>query len=115
MSTTQVPISKVCKTIRSKNAGIDQITFDIIFEDKDIYDYVKSEGLISKKTILEIYGIEEERMSVFVYFDPAKAVKFTLNRTRASGNPGEHDLYGSQQYPPLFNIELELPDEILET
>ena len=34
----------LAKTIRSKNAGTDKITFDIIFREKENYDLVKKAG-----------------------------------------------------------------------
>ena len=34
---TSRPLSELAKTIRSKNAGTDKITFDIIFREKQVY------------------------------------------------------------------------------
>ena len=31
------PLSEIAKTIRSKNAGVDKITFDVICKDRDSY------------------------------------------------------------------------------
>ena len=33
-------LSEIAKTIRSKNAGVDKITFDVIFPDRATYDRV---------------------------------------------------------------------------
>jgi hypothetical protein len=96
----------LAKTIRSKNAGVDHITFDIIFRDKENYDIVKSSKAITKEKIARLYGIPIEQISDFVEYDPGLAIKFTLKRGRPSGTPGESDLLGSQQYPPLFEIEI---------
>ena len=32
------PLSEIAKTIRSKNAGVDKITFDVIFAERADYD-----------------------------------------------------------------------------
>ncbi len=96
----------LAKTIRSKNAGVDHITFDIIFRDKENYDLVKSSKAITRENIARLYGIPIEQISDFVEYDPGFAIKFTLKRNRPSGTPGESDLLGSQQYPPLFEIEI---------
>jgi hypothetical protein len=101
------------KSLRSKNASVDQITFDIIFQDEDVYDYIKEHRLFTKEDVAELYDISIDEIAVFVYFDPAKAIKFTLDRPRPSGDPGETDVYGSQQYGPLFDVELSIPEEIL--
>jgi len=97
----------LAKTIRSKNAGTDRITFDIIFREKENYDLVRKSGVFSKKNMAKLYGIDEARIVDFVEFDPAFAIKFTINRLRPSGSFGEGDVFGCQQYAPL--LELEIP------
>lgn len=109
-----VPLVELAKTIRSKNAGIDHITFDIIFKDRDVYEYIKQKNLITKELIAQIYNMPPEKIVLFVYFDPAKAIKFTIRRSKPSGSPGETDVMGAQQYPPLFEISLMLPESLLK-
>lgn len=96
----------LAKTIRSKNAGTDKITFDIIFEEKEKYERVKASKSLSREKVAEIYGIPRERVTDFVEFDPANAIKFTILRSTPSGGPGEGDIFGCQQYPPLLHIEI---------
>lgn len=96
----------LAKTIRSKNAGTDKITFDIIFREKEVYEMVKKGEKISRETVAEIYNIDLERISDFVEYDPANAIKFTIYRKRPSGSPGEGDIFGCQQYPPLLDVEI---------
>ncbi|MEW5898238.1 MAG: DUF4387 domain-containing protein [Bacillota bacterium] len=101
-----VKLVDLAKTIRSKNAGVDKITFDIIFREKENYELVKNSGVISKESIARLYGIDESRISDFVAFDPACAIKFTIYRARPSGSPGDPDIFGCQQYAPLLDIEV---------
>ncbi len=98
----------LAKTIRSKNAGTDRITFDIIFREKEIYEKVKKSGAITKEKVANLYGIPLERITDFVEFDPAYAIKFTIQRLEPSGSAGETDIFGCQQYPPLLDIEIEM-------
>ena len=51
----------------------------------------------------------EDRISDFVAFDPGLAVKFTIYRTQPSGSAGDPDIFGSQQYAPLLDVEVPLP------
>jgi len=37
-------LAQIAKTIRSKNAGVDKITFDVIFPDRAAYDRVRASG-----------------------------------------------------------------------
>ncbi|EHR78335.1 hypothetical protein OCC_11894 [Thermococcus litoralis DSM 5473] len=110
----KVPLVDLAKTIRSKNAGVDHITFDIIFRDREVYEYIKQNQLITKEMVAQIYNISPEKIVLFVYFDPAKAIKFTIRRSKPSGSPGETDVMGAQQYPPLFEISLTLPESLLK-
>jgi hypothetical protein len=99
-------LSELAKTIRSKNAGVDKITFDVIFADKDLYEQVKASGLLTRETVAELYGIGPERISDFVCFDPGYAIKFTIYRKIPSGSPGDGDIFGAQQYAPLLDVEV---------
>lgn len=97
-------LSALAKTIRSKNAGVDKITFDVIFKDRESYDRVRKSGALTRETIAELYKIPESRISDFVEFDPALAIKFTIYRERPSGSAGDGDIFGSQQYAPLLDL-----------
>jgi hypothetical protein len=101
-----VPLTSLAKTIRSKNAGVDKITFDVIFEDRAAYDLVRRSGVLSREAVGKLYGIADSRISDYVEFDPALAIKFTIYRTAPSGSVGDADIFGSQQYGPLLSIEV---------
>jgi len=101
-----VKLVDLAKTIRSKNAGTDKITFDIIFREKENYELVKRSGVLTRRTVATLFNIPDERISDFLEFDPAYAIKFTIYRREPSGSPGESDIFGCQQYPPLLEIEV---------
>ena len=99
-------LSELAKTIRSKNAGVDKITFDIIFTERAPYERVKKSRVLTRDTVAKLYGIAPERISDFVEFNPANAIKFTIYRLQPSGSPGDPDIFGSQQYAPLLDIDV---------
>ena len=99
-------LSELAKTIRSKNAGPDKITFDIIFTDKESYDQVRKSRVLSRESIASLFNINVDSVSDFVEFDPAHAIKFTIYRNIPSGSPGDSDIFGCQQYPPLLDVEI---------
>ncbi len=101
---TETPLKNLAKTIRSKNAGVNKITFDIIFRDQPNYDRVKKSGALTRETMAKLYAIPLERISDFVEYDPAYAVKFTIYRLRPSGSAGDGDIFGAQQYAPLLDL-----------
>ena len=99
-------LSQLAKTIRSKNAGVDKITFDVIFTERAAYERVKKARVLTRETVAALYGIAQDRICDFVEFDPANAIKFTIFRTRPSGSPGDPDIFGCQQYAPLLDVEV---------
>jgi hypothetical protein len=103
---TTRPLSEVAKTIRSKNAGVDRITFDVIFADRADYQRVRDSGRLSRAAVCRIFNIDDSRITDYVEFDPALAIKFTIARTTTSGSPGDADIFGSQQYGPLLGVEV---------
>ena len=103
---TTRPLVELAKTIRSKNAGVDQITFDIILRDRATYEAVTRSGALTAETVIRLYAIPPERLTAFVAYEPALAIKFTIRRERPSGSPGERDVFGAQQYAPLFDLPI---------
>jgi hypothetical protein len=59
--------------------------------------------------MIALYAIDPVRMVDFVEFDPGLAIKFTIDRLIPSGSFGEGDIFGCQQYAPLYDIEIPVP------
>ena len=97
-------LSELAKTIRSKNAGVNKITFDIIFRDRVNYERVRRSGVLSREGVAALYRMPPERISDFVEYDPGLAIKFTIFRLRPSGCAGDGDIFGAQQYAPLLDL-----------
>ena len=93
-------------TIRSKNAGVDHITFDVICRDRANFERVRDSGVLNRGAVARLFGVDEARVTDFVVFEPANAIKFTIRRLCPSGSMGESDLFGAQQYAPLFDVEI---------
>jgi hypothetical protein len=105
-ASSTVPLTSLAKAIRSKNAGVDKITFDVIFKDRAGYDLTRMSNVLSRAAIAKLFGIPDSRISDHVEFDPGLAIKFTLYRKVPSGSLGDADIFGSQQYGPLLSIEV---------
>jgi len=99
-------LSDIASTVRSKNAGVNQVTFDIIFPDRKTFQRVVDSGAITRDSIARLYNIPQSRISDFVTFEVGNAIKFTLYRLRPSGSPGDWDILGCQQYGPLLDLEI---------
>jgi hypothetical protein len=102
-------LGELAKTIRSKNAGTDKITFDVIFRERDVYETVKRSGALSRDVVARTLKVDPARITDFVEYDPAYAIKFTILRDRPSGSAGDGDIFGAQQYAPFLDIPVEVP------
>ena len=59
-------LSELAKTIRSKNAGVNKITFDIIFRTAEAYETVKRSKAITRETMARLFNIPGERIADFI-------------------------------------------------
>ena len=94
--------------IRSKNSGPFQITLDVLFDDRSMYERIRDQGIITKEKIADLYKMEESSIREIVFFDTALGFKITYDRKISSGTCGERDVYGAQQHAPLAEMKIEL-------
>jgi hypothetical protein len=87
-------LSDIAKTIRSKNAGVDKVTF--VFPDRASYDQVRESGVLSRDAVCRIFGIDVAQITDHVALDPALAIKFMIYHPIPSGSSRRRHL-GSQQ------------------
>lgn len=103
-STTATPLASLVKTLRSKNAGVEMVTFDIFFKDAAGFQRATSSQPLSPDGIAALYRIDPEDIVTYVVMPQLDALKFTIRRPRRSGGPGDADVFGSQQYAPLLDV-----------
>jgi len=96
---------QVAKLIRSKNAGPFELTFDVIFKDRETYERVRDSGVINAGWFARVYRLTPEVVSVIAY-DAANAIKVTIPRPVISGDVDDTDVFGGQQYGPLVDLEV---------
>jgi len=101
-----INITKLASVVRSKNAGPFIFTFDIIFKNGEIYEGVKRSDVITRDFVASLYGVPPERIIGVYYLDAARAMKISLLKTVASGDPKCTDTMGCQQHGPLLDIEI---------
>lgn len=115
----------VADVIRSKNSGPLELTLDIMFSDRKVYERIKRADLLTNKVIQRLYGVLEDDIITNMYFDAALGWKCTLKRPWEQGSVGERDTLGTQQHAPLLSIRVppaggkdmeevvEVPDSIM--
>lgn len=111
MAERVVPLHRLAKTIRSKNAGPFFYTFDVIFDDRATYERVRRTGVLTRELVQRLFGVSPEEITHFIEYDPGNAIKITVRRPVSSGDVGDADLYGCQQYAPLLEVPIPWEEE----
>jgi hypothetical protein len=96
-------LGDLAQVIRSKNAGVNEITFDCIFNDRTDYDFVKNSSSLDMNNMADVlhYPI------IGIYCDDSSlAIKITCDRQINSGSKGDRDVYGAQQHRILIDLQL---------
>jgi hypothetical protein len=102
-----VRLIDIASVVRSKNSGPFEMTLDIIFKTRALYDQVKASNALNEVVISRLYAVGKDSHVKIISFDPASALKITFPRRIASGSLGDTDIYGAQQHAPLLTLELE--------
>ena len=94
------------KLIRSKNAGPFELTFDIMFKDRENYERVLRSGVLSVERIAQLYGVPLAEVRLFA-IEQIDTVKFSIPRKVFSGDVADIDVYGGQFHSPLVRLLVE--------
>ena len=108
----KIKLRDAARVIRSKNSGPYELTFDIIFRSRELYEAAAASGIFNRETIARLYSVGPEDVAGIVEFGPAKAIKATIRRKVVSGGPGDRDVYGAQQHAPLLDLEFETEENL---
>ena len=100
-------IRDIAKACKSKNAGPFEITIDVVFDDRALFERVRKTGVLSPALFAKLYKVRPEDV-LFTEYPAGNAFKATLPRLVASGDVGDTDVYGAQQHAPLLEVEIPL-------
>ncbi|CAE7330182.1 Fam98a [Symbiodinium natans] len=85
-------LGDLAKVVRSKNAGVNEITYDIMFADEKSYMMAKSSPSLDA-SVVPLRNV----LGVFCD-DSCWAIKITCARQVLAGSAGDRDVYGAQQH-----------------
>jgi hypothetical protein len=100
-------IRDIAQACKSKNAGPFELTIDVVFADRAVFDRVQATGVLGPALFARLYNVREEDV-LFTPYPAGNAFKATLPRLVASGDVGDTDVYGAQQHAPLLDVEVPL-------
>ena len=103
--TTQT-LRDLARVVRSKNSGPFELTFDVMFATREAFERVRDSEAVTVASLATLYGVSEDQVTNFQFFEPALAFKLTLKRPRPQGAIGETDTFGAQQHAPLLDLQI---------
>ena len=89
--------------IRSKDAGPFMLTLDLFFVDAATRHAFVSAGVFTADRIGDLYGVDPAQVQIFELAD-IDAMKISFPRPVPSGEFGDTDITGGQQYALLVDM-----------
>jgi len=103
-------VTRYFNLIRSKDAGPFMLTIDLFFANEDARRAFRDSGVLSAERIGELYRVDPAQVLVFD-LDDIGAMKISFPRPVPSGEFGDTDITGGQQYGLLVDMIAELDIE----
>ena len=102
-----VAIGEIAKACKSKNAGPFEVTIDVVFDDRDLFERVRATGVLGPELFARLYKVRPDQV-LFTEYPAGYAFKATLPRLVAAGGIGDTDVYGAQQHAPVLDVDIPL-------
>ena len=100
-------IRDIAKACKSKNAGPFELTLDVVFDERSMYERVRATRVLGPALFARLYNVRPEDV-IFTEYPAGNAFKATIPRLVPSGDIGDTDVYGAQQHAPLLDVEIPL-------
>ena len=98
-------VGDIAKACKSKNAGPFEVTIDVVFDDRAVFEKVRATKILCPALFAKLYNVSPEDV-LFTEYEPGFAFKATLPRLVSSGDIGDTDVYGAQQHAPLLEVDI---------
>jgi hypothetical protein len=92
--------------IRSKDAGVNRLTFDVIFTSGENYEAALHSNVFSKDNIARVLDLPPERVLGTFFVDSCNAIKMSIDRPNISASADERDVFGSQQQAAVEHMNI---------
>jgi hypothetical protein len=92
--------------IRSKDAGINRLTFDIIFTSGENYEAALHSNVFAKDNVAKILNVPPQRVVGAFFVDTCNAIKISIDRPNISASMDERDVFGAQQQAAIERLSI---------
>lgn len=99
--------------IRSKDAGINRLTFDIIFTSGENYEAALRSNVFDKESVAKLLHLPVGRVVGAFFVDTCNAIKISIDRPNISASMDERDVFGAQQQAAIEALTIPIYAEAL--
>lgn len=92
--------------IRSKDAGINRLTFDIVFNSAADYEAALRSNVFHKAEVAKLLQLPQQRVVGSFFVDTCNAIKISIDRPNISASPDERDVFGAQQQSLIERLSI---------
>ena len=92
--------------IRSKDAGINRLTFDIVFTSGENYEAALHSNVFARENIAPVLGVPLNRVIGTFFVDTCNAIKISIDRPNISASMDERDVFGAQQQAAVERLTI---------
>ncbi len=96
-------IRRYFRLIRSKDAGPFMLTLDLFFADASTHQAFRESGALNVGHIAALYRVDPDEVDIYD-MDEIAAMKISFPRPIPSGEFGDTDITGGQQYAVLVEF-----------
>lgn len=100
------PLRDMARVIRSKNAKVNKMTYDIFFNSEEDYQLALRSNAFTREAMAQTLGVPLSDIIGCYRADNCQAIKISTYRKLISGSPGERDVFGAQQHLPLLLLDI---------
>jgi hypothetical protein len=108
---TETPIGSnrlldMASIIRSKDAGVNRLTFDIFFTSAENYEAALISNLFTKENIAKVLAVPPGKIIGTFFVDACNAIKVSIERPNISASIDDRDVFGTQQQSVLEGMDI---------
>jgi hypothetical protein len=96
----------MASVIRSKDVGINRMTFDVFFTSAENYEVALNSNQFTKDNIARVMGIPPAKVIGTFFVDACNAIKISIERSNIPASADERDVFGAQQQSALEGMDV---------
>ena len=99
--------------IRSKDAGINRLTFDVIFTSGENYEAALHSNVFARENVAKVLNVPLNRVVGTFFVDTCNAIKISIDRPNISASMDERDVFGAQQQAAIERLTIPIHAAVL--